>query len=194
MSGEGDESRSSKPDLSPATNFYPLSQKTTLLTEQLVLSFSNLVMHRMVSPSYKHCPTGRASSLPERANTCTYSPFYKIPKPSLAQGCSLHPLCPPGTHLEAEDDGPDEAQDQAVVAIHNVVGAHVLQVHTLLLQELQGLVHILQAVDAHLPLRGLWLRDSIAPWAWKNLMVMPGPTPVISIHPPCQTPTPTLTP
>lgn len=50
-----------------------------------------------------------------------------------------------------------------MVAIHDVVGAHVLQVHTLLLEELQGLVHILQAVDAHLPLCGPWLRDSIGP-------------------------------
>lgn len=46
------------------------------------------------------------------------------------------PSAPPGTHLEAKDDGPDEAQDQAVVAIHDVMGAHVFQMHTLLLEEL----------------------------------------------------------
>lgn len=62
--------------------------------------------------------------------------------------------CP---HLEAEDDGPDEAKDKAVVAIHNIMGAHVLQVHPLLLQELQSLVHILQAVDPHPALGGLGL-------------------------------------
>lgn len=50
-----------------------------------------------------------------------------------------------------------------MVAVHNVVGAHVLQVYTLLLEELQGLVHVLQAMDAHLPLRGLWLGNSSDP-------------------------------
>ena len=60
-------------------------------------------------------------------------------------------------YLEPEDDGPDEPQGEAMVAIHNVVGAHVLQVDSLLLEELQGLVHVLQAVDAHAPLGGLGL-------------------------------------
>lgn len=69
------------------------------------------------------------------------------------------------THLESEDDGPDEAQDQAVVAIHDVVGTHVFQVHALFLEELQGFVHVLQAVDAHLALGRPWLRDSMASWA-----------------------------
>lgn len=40
------------------------------------------------------------------------------------------------------------------------MGAHVLQVHALLLKELQGFVHILQAVDAHLAFGGPWLRNS----------------------------------
>lgn len=103
--------------------------------------------------------------------------------------CSLDFLCPPGTYLEAEDDGPDEAQDQAVVAVYNVMGAHVLQVHTLLLEELESLVHVLQAVDAHLPLGGLWLGDSSGPrghggTAQSSQRLQPGPAPVISTHPP----------
>ena len=60
-------------------------------------------------------------------------------------------------YLEPEDDGPDEPQGEAMVAVHNVVGAHILQVDSLLLEELQGLVHVLQAVDAHAPLGGLGL-------------------------------------
>ena len=60
-------------------------------------------------------------------------------------------------HLEAEDDGPDEAQREALVAVDDVVGAHVLQVDALLLEELQRLVHVLQAVDAHAALGGLRL-------------------------------------
>lgn len=52
-------------------------------------------------------------------------------------------------YLEAEDDGPDEAQRQAVVPVHDVVRAHVLQVDSLLLQELQRFVHVLQTVDPH---------------------------------------------
>ena len=52
-------------------------------------------------------------------------------------------------YLEAEDDGPDETQREPVVAVDDVVGAHVLQVDPLLLEELEGLVHVLQAVDPH---------------------------------------------
>lgn len=47
-----------------------------------------------------------------------------------------------------------------MVAIHDIMGAHILQVHALLLEELQGFVHILQAVDAHLALGGPWLRNN----------------------------------
>lgn len=60
-------------------------------------------------------------------------------------------------HLEAQDDGPDEAEGQPVVPIHDVVGPHVFKMDSLLLQELQSLVHVLQAVDAHPALRGFWL-------------------------------------
>lgn len=67
--------------------------------------------------------------------------------------------CGAASHLEAQDDGPDEAQREAVVPVDDVVGAHVLQVDPLLLQELQGLVHVLQAVDAHPALGGFGLKD-----------------------------------
>lgn len=59
-----------------------------------------------------------------------------------------------GDHLEAQDDGPDQPQGQPVVPIHDVMRAHVLQVHALLLQELQRLVHVLQRVDPHATARG----------------------------------------
>lgn len=44
-----------------------------------------------------------------------------------------------------------------MVPIHDVVGPHVLKMDSLLLQELQGLVHILQTVDSHSPLGGFRL-------------------------------------
>lgn len=47
------------------------------------------------------------------------------------------------TYLETEDDGPDETQRQAGVAVYNVVGAHVFEMDPLLPQELQGLVYVL---------------------------------------------------
>lgn len=62
-----------------------------------------------------------------------------------------------GDHLEAQDDGPDQPQGQPVVPIHDVMGAHVLQVHTLLLQELQRLIHVFQRMDSHATARGPWL-------------------------------------
>lgn len=60
-------------------------------------------------------------------------------------------------YLEAQDDGPDEAEGQPVVPIHNVMGTHVLKMDSLLLQELKSLVYILQTVDAHPSLRGFRL-------------------------------------
>ena len=44
-----------------------------------------------------------------------------------------------------------------MVAIDDVMGPHVLQVNPLFLEELQGLVHILQAVDTHAAFGGLGL-------------------------------------
>lgn len=59
--------------------------------------------------------------------------------------------------LEAQNDGPDETQSETVVAINNVMGAHVLEVHALFFKELQSFVHILQTVNSHTAFRGLWL-------------------------------------
>ena len=69
----------------------------------------------------------------------------------------------PSRYLEAEDDGPDEAKGEAVVAVHDVVGADVLQVHPLLLEELQRLVHVLQGVDPHPAPRRFGLPETPAP-------------------------------
>ena len=55
-------------------------------------------------------------------------------------------------HLESEDDGPDEAEREPGVAVDDIVRPQVLQMDPLLAQELQRLLHILQAVDAHLAL------------------------------------------
>lgn len=44
-----------------------------------------------------------------------------------------------------------------MVPIDNVMGAHVLKMDSLLLQELKGFVHILQTVDAHPSLGGFRL-------------------------------------
>lgn len=60
--------------------------------------------------------------------------------------------------LEAKDDGPDEPEDETMVAVDDVVRAHVLQMDSLLFEELQRLVHILQTVDTHSAFRGLWLK------------------------------------
>lgn len=55
----------------------------------------------------------------------------------------------PRSYLEAQNDGPDKAEGEAVVAVDDIVRPHVLQVNPLLFEELQRLVHILQAVDPH---------------------------------------------
>ena len=54
------------------------------------------------------------------------------------------------SHLEPEDDGPNETQGESWTAINNVVSTHVLQMHSLFMQEGQGFVHIFQAVNSHL--------------------------------------------
>lgn len=56
---------------------------------------------------------------------------------------------PDSFHLEAQDDGPDETQDETMVTVHDVMWPHVLQVNPLFFEELQSLVHVLQAVDTH---------------------------------------------
>lgn len=45
-----------------------------------------------------------------------------------------------------------------MIAVDDVVGAHVLQVDPLLFEELQGLVHVLQTVDAHPAFSGFGLQ------------------------------------
>lgn len=45
-----------------------------------------------------------------------------------------------------------------MVAVDDVVGAHVLQMDPLLFEELQRLVHILQTVDTHSAFGGFWLK------------------------------------
>jgi len=72
------------------------------------------------------------------------------------------------SHLEAKDHGPDEAEDEAMVAVHDVVGAHVLQVDPLLFEELQSLVHVLQTVDAHSAFGGFRLKTEIRKTTLKN--------------------------
>lgn len=67
-------------------------------------------------------------------------------------------------YLEAQDDGPDKAEGQPVVPIHDVVGPHVLKMDSLLLQELKGLVHVLQTVDAHSSLGGFRLKQMSRRW------------------------------
>lgn len=52
-------------------------------------------------------------------------------------------------YLKTKDDGPDKAQREAMVSIHNVVGTNVFQMNSLLFQELQSFVNIFQAVDPH---------------------------------------------
>ena len=55
-------------------------------------------------------------------------------------------------NLEPQDDGPDEAEGEPGVSINDVVCAHVFQVHALLVQEGERLVHVLQAVNSHFAL------------------------------------------
>lgn len=68
-----------------------------------------------------------------------------------------HGPAPP--YLEAQDDGPDEAECEAVVAVDDVVRPHVLQVDLLLLEELQRFIHVLQTVDPHATFGGLRLDE-----------------------------------
>ena len=63
--------------------------------------------------------------------------------------------------LESKDDCPDETECEPGRPVDNVVCAHVFQVDSLLVQEAQGLVHVLQAVDSHLALGGPRLQRRI---------------------------------
>ena len=63
--------------------------------------------------------------------------------------------------LEPQDDGPDETEGESGVAVHDVVGAHILQVNSLLVEEAQGLVHVLQAVNSHLSFGRFGLQECL---------------------------------
>ncbi len=80
--------------------------------------------------------------------------------------CSIQKML----YLEAEDDGPDESERESVVSVHDIMWPHVLQMHALLLEELQGLVHVLQAVDSHAALRRLGLCRDQNTCAWIILL------------------------
>lgn len=63
-------------------------------------------------------------------------------------------------YLKAQDDGPDEAQGETVVAVHNVMRAHIFKMNLLLLEKLQRFVNILQAVDTHAAFGRPWLWET----------------------------------
>lgn len=54
--------------------------------------------------------------------------------------------------LEPEDDGPDETQCEPGISVDDIVCTHVFQVDALLVQEGESLVHVFEAVNAHLAL------------------------------------------
>lgn len=56
-----------------------------------------------------------------------------------------------------------------MVAIHNVVGAHIFQVDPLLFEELQGFVYVLQAVDPHTAPCRPWLGENQTGYKRKQL-------------------------
>lgn len=60
-------------------------------------------------------------------------------------------------YLKAKDDGPDEAQGETVITVHNVMRAHIFKMNLLLLEKLQRFVNILQAVDTHAAFGRPWL-------------------------------------
>lgn len=60
-------------------------------------------------------------------------------------------------YLKAQDDGPDEAQGETVVTVHNVMRAHIFKMNLLFLEKLQRFVNILQAVDTHAAFGRPWL-------------------------------------
>lgn len=61
-------------------------------------------------------------------------------------------------YLEAQNDGPNETETEPRVSVNDVVGSHILQMHSLFAQELQRFIHILQAVDTHLAFCWAWLQ------------------------------------
>lgn len=61
-------------------------------------------------------------------------------------------------YLEAKDNGPNETEGKAMVAINNIMRSNVLQMNSLFFKELQGFVHILQTVYSHSASRRSGLR------------------------------------
>lgn len=64
------------------------------------------------------------------------------------------------SYLETKDDGPNETQGETVIPVHNIMWAHVFQMDFLLLEKLQGFVHILQAVNTHTAFGRPWLWEA----------------------------------
>lgn len=56
-------------------------------------------------------------------------------------------------YLEPQNDGPNKTEVEPRISVHDVMGSHVLQMHSLLAQELQSFVNVLQAMDTHLAFR-----------------------------------------
>jgi len=52
-------------------------------------------------------------------------------------------------NLESQNNSPDEAEGERAVSVYDIMGADILQVNMLLLEEQQRLVDILQAVNPH---------------------------------------------
>jgi len=61
------------------------------------------------------------------------------------------------THLEVQYNGPDQAQGQLWIAVHNVLGAYVDQLDLLVAQEVQSHLCILQHMESHFTLLA-WLK------------------------------------
>lgn len=59
----------------------------------------------------------------------------------------------PPPYLEVQDKSPDQTQDQLLVAVHDLIIPDVDQFDALLhLEEVQGILHVLQLVHPHVPL------------------------------------------
>ena len=56
---------------------------------------------------------------------------------------------PAVSYLEVEDDGPDEAEGELGVAVHDVLAADVDQLDLLVPQEPQSGLHVLDCVKPH---------------------------------------------
>ena len=64
------------------------------------------------------------------------------------------------SYLEAKNDGPNKTKSKARISIDNIMWAKILEMDMLVSQELQGLIHILQTMDSHLPPGGTRLEGN----------------------------------